>query len=195
MRKFQREYNSRHESYWKKETDDGSTRGDFISEKFQEFENLQQLNRYFGVLVVYGVFERFLYAIFREAKRLDLIRDKEIAKRPFLEFKRYLSFLERQLKIDLRKNQSRYAELRKLWALRNAIAHHAGWINSQNIRYLRQYGYCQHERIKLAETYFRERKKLVYQTCALIATQYDQHLNTQGVFKPAAKTAGAAVAN
>jgi len=176
LEKLKKEQKRHPKSHWNEELDYGFTRGEFLGEEAQEVRGMQQLNRYFGVLLVYSVLERFLYAIFKDAKRLNLIKDKRAATKRFLDFKGYVESLKKELGIDLRRKQKVYAQLTNLLAIRNAIAHFGGWVHSENINFLKQYGYSEHDHIRLTEEYFSETKDLVYDSCLLIANRYETFL-------------------
>lgn len=173
LKKLDTEFKRYSKSYWNKQLDFGSTRGDLLGEEFHAFKDMQQMNRYFGVLLVYSVLERFLYSIFRDAKRLDLIKDQKIAKKPFLDFKGYKQVLKKDLHVDLGANQKTYPELIKLLRIRNAIAHYGGRIQRENANQLKQYGYNRHEQIELDDEYFSASRELVNDTCLLIAKGYE----------------------
>lgn len=166
-------------SYWEEELDFGSTRGDLLGERAEEVGGMQQLNRYFGVLVTYSILERFLHALFREAKRLNLIKDSGVATKRFLDFKGYVDVLKKDLRIDLRTKQKEYAQLTKLLAMRNAIVHFGGWVHAENANFLKPYGYGKHDRIRLSEGYFSENKDLINDTCLFIAKGYERFLRNQ----------------
>src|SRR5580658_6396050 len=61
--KLRKEEKSHSKKYWREELDFGTTRGDLLGDEFAEFEQLQQLNRHFGVILVYSALERLLISI------------------------------------------------------------------------------------------------------------------------------------
>lgn len=170
--KLKKEEKSHPESYWKKELDFGTTRGDLLSDEFAEVREMQQLNRYFGVILVYSTLERFLLAIFRSAKRLKLVKDPKTVAKPNLDFKGYVQVLAKDMSISLIKRPKPYAALNKLRAIRNAIAHHGGWVHSETVSSLRPYGFAEHQRIELDEDYFFEAEELVKSECLFISNSY-----------------------
>jgi hypothetical protein len=97
--KLEKEAKTRPESYWKHELDFGMTRGDLLTDEYCEIKEMQQLSRYFGVILVYSTLERFLSAIFRSAKELKLVKDPRTAAKKNLDFKGYVQVLGKDIGI------------------------------------------------------------------------------------------------
>jgi len=170
--KLKKQERSRPESYWRQELDFGATRGDLLSDEYTEIKEMQRLNRYFGVILIYSTLERFLFAIFRAAKESNLIKNPKTAAKRNLDFKSYVQFLKKDIGINLVKRTKEYAALNKLRAIRNAIAHHGGLVHSETLSTLKAYGFAEHQRIELEEDYFYEVKELVRKECEFVFNSY-----------------------
>jgi len=150
------------------------TRGELFSAEYAQVETLQSLNRLFAVVLVYGMLDWFLFLLFEDAKRLRLVKSVDIKKNRFLDLKRYARMLKKDLNINLIECQGTYQALNRLRAIRNAVAHHGGWVHSENEKELRQFGFREHGPIELSEGEFRTNKKIVFLTCQTLARQYDE---------------------
>jgi hypothetical protein len=172
LRKLEKEEKSHSESYWNENLDFGTTRGDLLSEEYSQIREMQRLNRYFGVILVYSALDRFLFAIYRDARRLGLVKDKQLGAKPYLDFKGYVQVLRKDLGIDVIGRCTEYAALNKLRNIRNVIAHDAGWVHSSSVKKLKQYGFKTHQQIELPEGYFSEIRKLVMEVCSFVSESY-----------------------
>jgi hypothetical protein len=170
------EYKKHPKSYWNEDLDLGTTRRDLLSDEYSEIREMQRLNRYFGVILVYSVFERLLHAIYRDAKHLRLVKDKRVAAKPNLDFRGYIQVLKRDLRIDLIARKEHYAEINKLRTIRNLIAHGAGWVHSQPPQILRRHGFKEHQQIELVEEYFFEIRALIKTEASFVVDSYREFL-------------------
>lgn len=181
--KLRKEEKVHPDSYWKEDLEFGATRGDFLADEFGEVREMQQLNRYFGVILVYSTLERFLFVIFRSAKRLKLIREPAFEKKRYLDFGRYVQVLK-DIGVDLPRRKKEYAALHKLLNIRNAIAHYGGWVHSGIAPKLKQYKFEEHQRIELDEDYFLEVKELVQDECLFISNSYRKLVRRREALRP-----------
>jgi hypothetical protein len=162
---------SRPDSYWKEDLGMGTTRGELVSEERQQLEHMLEMNGYFGVLGVYSVFERCLHETFDDMKRLKLIKDKQYQKKPFLTLDQYKDCFK-PVGINLTQPPFGWDDIKKLQALRNAIAHQDGYVVPENLEKLKAYGYKVGEEVNISEQYFRSAVKLVKESCSLVAEKY-----------------------
>jgi hypothetical protein len=170
--KLERQCKKHPKSYWNKYMGHGVTLGDLLDDEFVEVREMQRLNRYFGVILVYSTFERILQRIYKEAKRLGDIKNKRASARPYLDFKGYVKVFKKDLGIDLTARSAEYAALNKLRVIRNVIAHDAGWTREN----LKQYGFEKHQQIELNEKYFFEVMELARTEGAFIIDSYRNFL-------------------
>jgi hypothetical protein len=179
LEKLRRQEKSHPSRYWREELGFGTTRGDLLGEQFAEMEQLQQLSRYFGVILAYAALERVLGAIIKDAGRLGLVTDGKFARRKNLDFKSCARFLKRDLGTDLTRDQKNYAALNKLREVRNAIAHYGGWVHSDIVDRLKPYGYSESQRIELDQNHFYDCVKLVKNECHFVVNSYREFLQSK----------------
>src|ERR1035438_5938278 len=67
---------SRPNSYWDEDAGDGTTRGDQASEERFQLEALAQMNNRFGILGVFGAFERLLLRIHQDMMHQNLVHQQ-----------------------------------------------------------------------------------------------------------------------
>lgn len=157
-------------SYWDEDAG-GATRGELEADEIHLLEALAQLNNRFGILGVFGAFERFLLRIHQDMMYQNLIH-KNFKKR-YLTFDGYKDSLKK-IGIRLTEDPFDWENLRKLHTFRNAIAHQDGWVTDENIKYLRNYGYKKvGQPIEITEKYFQESLDLVTKSCDELVKQYN----------------------
>jgi hypothetical protein len=106
-------------SYWEEDLG-GITRGDLGAERRTAIESNQQLTRQFAVILAYSALERFLLLVCAELASSE--------SPPIRKFDQIVKALKK-IGIDLRRPPERSRELDRLRELRNAFAHHGGWVN------------------------------------------------------------------
>jgi hypothetical protein len=165
------------ESYWKQSDEFGFTNGEALAERREAIEGLRDLNKYFGVIAAYTQLEHFFFMLFEAAKTRKLISDRKLQKKDYLTFPGYKRFLKEVCGIDVEHPPFDYASLERLNAVRNAIAHRGGWIHDEaEKKRLQKYGFLNVFPMELPDDYFEVSKKLVVDTCRLIAARFTEWL-------------------
>ncbi|MGH9343470.1 MAG: hypothetical protein ACRD19_06900 [Terriglobia bacterium] len=165
------------ESYWNEADGFGLTRGEGLAGRREEIESLRDLNKYFGVIAVYTQLDHFLFMLFEGAKAHKLILDRKFLTKGYLTFPGYKRFLKETCEIDVEHLPFDYASLERLNAVRNAIAHRGGWIHDEaEKKRLGKYGFPNVFPLELPDDYFEASKKLVVDTCGLIAARFIEWL-------------------
>ena len=182
-KKLEKEEKKHPPRYWKEDVGFGQTREDWLIEEAQEIRGFRTFNRQLGVLTAYGTLEWFLYDIFRKAQYFKLLSNPKIAGKKSLDFKSYVQWLDREVGVNLKEPPRRYRELIKLHAIRNAVAHNAGRVTSENERHLKQYGFERHNFIELERDYFSHASELVRKTCERVGRRYSVFLRKKGALK------------
>ncbi len=171
LRAIVRDFATLPRSEWERDLGGGMTMGELASDQRHELEALSEMNGYFGTLTAYSVFERCLFYMFRDAKRLKLITDKRYQK-SYLTLDGYKEVFK-IIGIDLDKSPFKWIEIRKLQLLRNAIAHHGGFVTPDYAPRVERYGYKVGETIVIDDDYFRSSVTLVRETYSAMVRQYD----------------------
>jgi hypothetical protein len=166
--KLDREYKKYPKSYWEEDLGPGTKMVDGLADDYTEISDMQRLNRYFGVILIFSALERVLSRIYRDAERLKLIKPSK----RILNFKLCVKALKKDLGIDHTLRVAEYRALNKLLAIRNSVAHDMGRVHARSIKKLRQYKFKEHELIELSEKYFFEIKDFVRTECLFIIESY-----------------------
>ena len=157
---------SRPPAYWA-EALGGYSRGELADDEYVELCDLSRLNNYFGIVITYSVFERFLLDVVGSAK-IEIESDPDY-KEEKMDLRKYSEFLER-LGIDLKSDQFEYAQLMEFNRRRNLIMHRGGWI--QGCR--RGDTFVSEQQLLVTDAYFYDCVGLVGVTCQLIAQKYEE---------------------
>ncbi|HUA14784.1 MAG TPA: hypothetical protein VMG31_05765 [Verrucomicrobiae bacterium] len=161
-------------AYWEEDLG-GITRGDLESERGLELRDKLRLNSYFGILNIFGSFERLLLRIFQDMKQSKRMKDKWQKRQPYLTIDGYKDCLK-AIGINLTKSPFKWGEIIKLQAFRNAIAHQNGFVTEENVNRLRAYGYKLDQMIEIKETYFRTSVELVNDSSSRLVKEYGRTL-------------------
>ena len=172
LRTIERDYAALPKSERERDLGDGMTEGELASGQHYELEVLSQINGYFGILAVYSVFERCLLCLFRDAQRLELVKEKRYQK-AYLTLDGYEDFFK-TIGISLNTATFKWDEIRKLQLFRNAIAHHGGLVMTDHATRLKSYGYKVGDTIRIDKSCFHSSVELVRETCSVMIRMYDR---------------------
>lgn len=174
LKTLEKKHKAQPASYWDEDIGYGTTRGDLVSEEYGALEENLQLNSYFGVLTVFGAFERCFLRVFQDMKSLKLVKDKHQKKRSYLTLGGYKDVLK-DVDIHVAKPPFKWSDIIKFQDLRDAIAHQNGFVTEENIKRLQGYGYKKlGRRIDISDKYFQDAIKLAKESSTLLVKEYSE---------------------
>jgi len=86
-------------AYWNEDLGGGMTRGELAAEQRNELLGFAELSDEFGMVTAWAILERFLFQLFKNIKRLNLLISPETAKKS-LDFKGYRAMLQ-EIGVDI----------------------------------------------------------------------------------------------
>ena len=152
-------------------------------------ENVRMSTQY-GVLLVYGTFERFLQKIYEQTRRFSTV--PELRELDFKIDKKWLNYAEyvqyfNDLGMRMDDPAFQWKELEKLRVYRNAIAHHGGRVTAQYLKVLNRWKdseekpYKVNDPIEVNAEYVRECIEVVRNTCAKFIEVYLERMGKLGI--------------
>ena len=182
MAKLDAEAKRHPDGYWREDIGFGTTRGEDLAERRQEIESMHDLNRYFGALQIYGVFDRFVWLLFQRALHAKVISNPKFVKpRRFLKYDEMKALLHQEFKTNLDAPPFERVALDKLNAVRNVIVHKGGWVSEDERNRFKGYGFKKIQPLELPSGFFGENFKLIRTTCQLILKGVEEHLESKGL--------------
>jgi hypothetical protein len=144
-----------------------------LADRRMELEGHLDLNRSFGLVMVFSSLERFFSRIYMCTMELAARPElQEIvawaSRRKFLVFADVRSFIK-AIDVNVSDKRFRWGDVEKLQHLRNAIVHQGGLVTAENLNNLRPYGYKEGQTVVIASAYVEESIELVQEVSQEIA--------------------------
>jgi hypothetical protein len=149
----------------------GTTMSELAGEQVQETHMLSEMNGYFGILTVYGAFERFLFWMFQDMKNRGEVTGAA-SNQGYLTLEGYKDVLKTS-GVYLSQPPFKWSELKKLQAIRNVIAHHNGHVIADQEKWVASYGYKAGDSIVIDDSYFQHTIHIVRDTCSMLSKKMD----------------------
>jgi hypothetical protein len=154
---------------------------DHLSDMRWEMETHIDYNCYFGVMMAFAAFERFLTHLYGVTLHLGTapeLRDEMLKQmQSWKTLENYKQFFKNVLQLEITKPDKDWEQMRKLQAIRNAIVHQNGLVPDDNKDSLKKCGYKKPgEHVEVTLQYVLDSIELVTRAATALLPRYIEAL-------------------